>query len=221
VVEPQFNLKDKSVAVLDLHGTLTPVMSIWQYLLEGLSRWSDYEGMVVGLRSGELTYRYCCETITYNLKGTPLEVIEDIISTLPVTDGVVNFVEFLKNKDISIWLLTTGLGHAGEVLKKRFPVDKVLGNWFEVTDGMLTGKLIFNVDMGAKGDVLKKTLMEEGLVGGQCLALGDTLGDLEVFKTCGLSIAVSPKDKGLDELADLVIDISQFTELPELLGGEV
>lgn len=220
MVVDSLDISDKKFAILDLHGTLTPVMSIWRFVLEGLGLWREYEHLVKRLRDGELTYRYCCETITHDLSGTSLKKIEEIMSELPLTDGVIDFTNRLKDMDISIWILTSGLGHMGEVLRRRMPIDRIIGNWYEVDEvGNLTGGLRFNVDMGKKGEVLAGIFEEEGIEGRDCLAMGDTKNDIPVFEMSGLSIAVSPKTERLEEIADMVIELEDFRELQKIFRG--
>jgi phosphoserine phosphatase len=220
MVEKAIDISDKRLAVLDLHGTLTPVMSIWQFILEGMNLWQNYSKMVVKLRQGELTYKYCCETITNDLKGTSLKDIQDIISGLPFADGVIELIEFFRERGIKVWFLTSGLGHVCKTFEDILTPDKIISNWFETDEkDNLTGELIFDVDMGGKGSILKKNLGAEGYIKKDCLAMGDTANDIDVFNQTSFSIAVSPKDEKLKSIADISIDISELKDLVSILGG--
>ena len=119
-------------------------------------------------------------------------VLEEILGGIPFYDGIEEFLQFLRFRGMKLGIISSGLTLLAERIQREFNFDYAVANSLEVADGILTGKITIRVQYDRKGEWVRVAQSRFGAAPGEILAIGDSTGDLEMFRMAGLSIAFNP-----------------------------
>jgi phosphoserine phosphatase len=115
-------------------------------------------------------------------------------------------------------LLSAGLSLATERINKEIGVDDSLANELIVKDGFLTGEVKVNVSFSNKDEALRPILQRFDVRIDECAAVGDDETMIPLFEKVGLRIAFNPRNKLVEEHADVVVRGNDLREvLPHLV----
>ncbi len=143
---------------------------------------------------GELDFKQSLEKRVSLLKGLPVEVLEEVASTLPLNDGAEKLIKNLKVLGYKIAIISGGFTYFGNYLKKKLGIDYVFANELEIRDGVLTGKVVGEIiDGKKKAEILKHIAEKENISLEQVIAVGDGANDLPMLNLAGLGIAFRAK----------------------------
>lgn len=131
----------------------------------------------------ELIKGLSIEKITYNFNNS--------IKFINNTDYV---IRHLKTQGIKSILVTAGPIQVANIVGKLFSFDKVYGSNYEVQNKIFTGKIIEHLGEGGKLKSLLAYCKETGVELNECVAVGDSDSDIDVFSKCGKSIAINYSD---------------------------
>lgn len=131
----------------------------------------------------ELIKGLSIEKITYNFNNS--------IKFINNTDYV---IRHLKTQGIKSILVTAGPIQVANIVGKLFSFDKVYGSNYEVQNKIFTGKIIEHLGEGGKLKSLLAHCKETGVELNECVAVGDSDSDIDVFSKCGKSIAINYSD---------------------------
>src|SRR5512136_194846 len=103
--------KDRfKLVVFDLDGTLTQERSIWEYIHIRLGKWygfaEDYQKQFL---AGKISYEEFCEQDAQVWKGMSIEEVIEIAKTVPFHPGVDELIHYLKQKDLKLAVVSSGL----------------------------------------------------------------------------------------------------------------
>jgi phosphoserine phosphatase len=133
------------------------------------------------------------------LKGLDVSVMQEIVETLPITEGLDRLIAVLKKVGFKIAILSGGFTYFGNYLKERYQLDYMYANELEIKDGKLTGNYIGDiVDAKRKAELLKLIAQVEKVDIRQTVAVGDGANDLLMLETAGLGIAFHAKPKVIE-----------------------
>lgn len=146
---------------------------------------------------GEIDFKESFKRRVGLLKGLDVGVMEEIATTLPITEGVGRLMEVLKRSGYKTAILSGGFTYFGNYLKNRFGFDYMYANELEVgPDGKLTGKFVGDiVDGSRKKELLRLLAQVEKIDIRQTIAVGDGANDLPMLSEAGLGIAFHAKPK--------------------------
>lgn len=145
---------------------------------------------------GELDFKASLRKRLSYLNGLPAEVLEDIASTLPITDGAERLMQTLKSLGYKTAILSGGFSYFGERLQQKLGIDYVHANVLEIVDGKLTGNVLGEiVDGERKATLLREIAQREQIRLEQTVAVGDGANDLPMLGVAGLGIAFHAKPK--------------------------
>lgn len=102
---------------------------------------------------------------------------------------------------MKIGILSGGIDLVANRVKNELQLDLCVSNELEVVNGCFTGKVKCNVNLWEKHIVLEQIAKRENVSLNQVCFVGDSEGDINCFKLCGLSIAFKPKDDKVREAA--------------------
>ena len=130
------------------------------------------------------------------LKGLDVSVMQEIVETLPITEGLDRLIAVLKKVGFKIAILSGGFNYFGNYLKDKYQLDYMYANELEVKDGKLTGNYVGDiVDAKRKAELLKLIAQVEKVDIRQTVAVGDGANDLLMLEAAGLGIAFHAKPK--------------------------
>jgi len=73
----------------------------------------------------------------------------------------------------------------------KYDFEKVYGSQWEVSDGCFTGKILNHLGEEEKLNCLKSFCQNNDINPNNCVAIGDSTSDIEIFKFVGKSIAIN------------------------------
>ena len=145
--------------------------------------------------SGELDFRESLVARVAQLKGLPETTLSEVAAQLPLTEGVESLFKTLKLLGYKTAILSGGFDYFGHALQAQLGVDHVFANRLEITDGLLTGRVLEPiVDAEAKARILRTLAEKEGITMAQTIAVGYGANDLDMLRAAGLGIAYHAKD---------------------------
>ena len=146
---------------------------------------------------GEIDFKESFTRRVALLKGLDSSVFEDIANKMPITEGVDRLMAVLKRCGYKIAILSGGFTYFGEFLQRKYGIDYVYANEWEIDDnGKLTGRYVGEiVDGHRKAELLKLIAQVEKVNLAQTIAVGDGANDLPMLGQAGLGIAFHAKPR--------------------------
>jgi phosphoserine phosphatase len=210
---PHFKL-----AIFDLDGTLTQERSIWEYIHKQLGKWYGFaEEYQKKFLAGEISYDRFCELDAEVWKGINVKVLSKIVQRVPFHPGVDRLIDHLKQKGLKLAMVSSGLSLLSSWVHQRYGFDYSVSNDLLHQDGILTGKVKIQVYFDKKAEWVEKILKEFGVKPEEMIAIGDSRGDLELFRMAGFSVAFNSSCRDLDQVASVCVQSQNLVDIiPQL-----
>lgn len=202
------------LAIFDLDGTLTKERSIWEYIHKRLGKWygfaEDYQKKFL---AGEISYDRFCELDAEVWKGMTVEEILEIVKTVPFHPGAEELMNHLKYKGLRLAMVSSGLSLLSHWVHQSYDFDYSVSNDVLHENGILTGKVKIQVYYDKKADWVKKILRQFGVKAEEVMAIGDSVGDMDMFQMVGFSIAFNSSCADLDQIANVCIRSQNLADI--------
>jgi phosphoserine phosphatase len=190
------------LALFDLDGTLTVEKSAWEYIHRRLGVWTgDAEKFQAAFLRGEISYDQFCRLDAAVWKGMKVAEVLGILQEIPFHPGVEDLVAYLREKDVRLGIISSGLSFLSERVKERFGFDYAVANDLGAEDGILTGDIDIHVQYDQKAEWVEDARRKFGVEREEVLAIGDSSGDVPLFQRCGMSIAFNCHSPQLKSVA--------------------
>lgn len=166
------------------------------------------------------------EEITKLWKGLSPNDITKAIANMPLMKGAEDVVKELKGNGHKVGIISDSYTLATGYIAKKLDIDFHFSNILIENDGLLTGEVRMlmgwdKIGCSCKLSVCKRFHLEKAsellnIDLNKTVAIGDTASDVCMLNRANLGIAFNPKDKILEENADVVIkkldlnDIMQY-----------
>ena len=148
-------------------------------------------------------------------KNLPVERFVSILRNISYVDGAVETFEELKRRGIRTGIVSAGISLLADRAKKELGADFAVANKLLYEEGKLTGKVKVKVSLKNKDEVIKEMAWMLGVDLESCAVVGDNVFDLP--SVVGLKIAFNPRSVDVREIADIVIESGDLTEVLEYL----
>ena len=202
------------LAIFDLDGTLTRERSIWEYIHKKLEKWYGFaEKYQQRFLAGEISYEQFCELDAQVWKGMKLEELTHLVETVPFYPGVDELISHLKKKGLKLGMVSSGLSVLSDWVHKKFGFDYSVSNDLIHENGTLTGKVRIQVYYDQKGTWVSKILNQFGVRPEESIAIGDSLGDMDMLQMAGFSVAFNSSCQDLDQIADVCIKNQNLADI--------
>jgi len=212
-------VKKLRLVVFDVDGTLTKVVSSWQFLHERLGTWDKGKRYAERFFRGVITYEDWARLDASLWGSLKLGRVRQIVDSIPYTNGAQDVIATLRGNGFKVVLLSAGLSVVTERIEREIRLDGSLANELKVENGLLTGEVKVNVSVDNKDTVLLRMLKKFNLGIDECAAVGDDETLIPLFEGVSLSIAFNPRSWVVEEKADIVVKSDDLREvLPYLLG---
>ncbi|MEW6402441.1 MAG: phosphoserine phosphatase SerB [Chloroflexota bacterium] len=143
---------------------------------------------------GELDFKQSFTDRLALLRGLPESALEEVATSLKLTDGAEKLMSTLKRLGYKTAILSGGFTYFGRVLQQKLGIDYVHANELEIENGLVTGRVRGEIVDGAKkADLLVRIAQKEGISLEQVIAVGDGANDLPMLSIAGLGIAFRAK----------------------------
>jgi len=206
------------LAIFDLDGTLTQERSIWEYIHKELGKWYGFaEEYQKKFLAGEISYDRFCELDAEVWKGMEVEALSKIVRTVPFHPGIDELIGHLKQKGLKLAMVSSGLSLLSNWVHQRYGFDYSVSNDLLQEDGVLTGKVRIQVYFDKKAEWVEKILKQFRVKSEEMIAIGDSGGDLELFRMAGLSVAFNSSCRDLDQIASICVQSKNLTDVIPML----
>jgi phosphoserine phosphatase len=204
--------------VFDLDGTLTQERSIWEYIHKRLEKWYGFaEGYQKQFLAGRISYEQFCERDAQVWKGMKEEEILEIVKAVPFHPGADELIAYLKEKGLKLSVVSSGLSILSNWVHQKYGFDYSVSNDLLHENGVLTGKVRIQVYFDQKAEWVKKILEKFNVRSEQVIAIGDSKGDLDMFRMVGFSIAFNSSCQDLDKIASVCLPSQNLAHIIPLL----
>jgi phosphoserine phosphatase len=202
------------LVIFDLDGTLTQERSIWEYIHKQLGKWygfaEEYQNQFL---AGEISYERFCELDAEVWKGMKVKELSEIVKTVPFHSGVDELIQYLKHKGLKLSMVSSGLSLLSNWVHQRYGFDYSISNDLLHENGILTGKVKIQVYYDKKAEWVKKILKQFGMMSEEVIAIGDSVGDIDMFQMVGFSIAFNSSCSDLDQIASICIHSQNLADI--------
>ncbi len=194
------------LVIFDLDGTLTSERSIWEYIHMKLGKWYGYaEEYQRQFLQGKISYRQFCELDAHVWKGMRVDQLRDIVRAVPFNPGVDELTSLLKGVGLRLTLVSSGLSLLSEWVEEKYGFDYAVSNRLLHEDDLLTGEVEIKVHYDRKAEWVQSIRDIFRVRSHEIIAIGDSIGDMEMFEMAGYSISFNSSSNKLDQIADVVI----------------
>jgi len=163
--------------------------------------------------AGKLAYEEIIPQIMALSKGAKVRDLNNIFTSFHFFENVAEIVLELKRMKIKLALISTVHRQLAELVAKKLNFDYVYATEVEVKNGEFTGNVIRA--WSDKGAAIKDIMKKEKLEPEECMAVGDSRGDIGMFESVGTSVLFRPKLVN-KEIANYVInDFRDIIKLAE------
>ena len=205
---------DFKLVIFDLDGTLTEERSVWEYIHKRLGKWYGFaEEYQKQFLAGEISYERFCELDAEVWKGMRVEELSEIVKTVPFHSGVDELINYLKHKGLKLTMVSSGLSLLSNWVHQRYGFDYSVSNDLLHENGVLTGKVKIQVYYDKKAEWVKRILKHFEVKPEEVIAIGDSKGDIDMFRMVGFSIAFNSSCRDLEQIANLCFKSKNLAEI--------
>jgi len=191
--------------LLDLDGTLTRVESLWKHIHESFSAWKqDAEMDQERFASGEIDYATFCLLDAQRWKGRRVKELRRVADSVDLRPGAVELRGHLRARGLKVGVISTGLTLLAERVHRELDLDFTIANRLLSRGGRLTGSVKINVEHGRKDEAVTLFCGQFGIPAEQVITVGDSDGDISMFRAAGYSVAFNPRESEVSRSADAV-----------------
>ncbi len=122
------------------------------------------------------------------------QVREKFKANIELIQNIEQVVVYLRESGIRSVLITAGPIQVASVLGTQFGFDGVYGSLYEVENQKFTGEIVHHLGADGKVRCLEDFCSKHGIGFDQCVAIGDSESDVDVFKMCERSIGINYSD---------------------------
>jgi len=128
------------------------------------------------------------------LKGLPADRAFGLVDTIPLADGAERLIRTLRLLGYKTAILSGGFTFFARSLQQRLGIDYVYANELEISDGIVTGRVIPPIINGdRKAALLAEIAVAENVSLEQVVAVGDGANDIPMLNLAGMGIAYRAK----------------------------
>ena len=208
--------------VFDLDGTLLRETNSWgamqrklgpEYVDRSRERWRRYY-------TGDMTRAGFLEEQVADLRGREAILLDEIVAEVEYHEGVAAACTSLRAAGLRLAIVSAGLSAIAARVAADLGMHMHRANILHVADGLFTGDADLLVPPGGKEPAFRETLAALGVPAETVVAVGDSGGDVDMFRLAGLGVAFCPVSAETAAAADCVIDVPDMRQLLPLVLGE-
>jgi phosphoserine phosphatase len=209
--------RGRRLVVMDVDSTLIQDEVI-ELLAAHAGREAEVTAVTEAAMRGELDFAESLRARVAVLAGLPVGVLAEVRAAIRLTPGARTLVRTLKRLGFTVAVVSGGFLEIVGDLARELDIDHAQANRLEVSDGVLTGRLVGEiVDRAGKAAALRRFAEQERLPLSRTVAIGDGANDLDMLDAAGLGIAFNAKPI-VREQADTSVNVPYLDAVLYLLG---
>lgn len=202
-------LSDFELFIFDMDGVLTEDSSSWNYVHKRFH--VDNHELRQRFESGQITYSEFLSgdvSLWINKKGRiQKSEIVSILQEIPMTAGVVQAINTLKDKGKKVAIVSGGISWLADIIEKSVKFDSVNSNHILTDDkGYIIPDGVMEVDFKHKDKNVRQLQQLYSIPKEMTVCVGDSFDDKSLFMEAGYSIAFNPRHPELASYSDVVIN---------------
>ena len=202
------------LVIFDLDGTLTQERSIWEYIHIRLGKWYGFaEEYQKQFLVGKISYEEFCERDAQVWRGMKVEELLEIVKTVPFHPGVDELINYLKERELKLSMVSSGLSILSDWVHQKYGFEYSVSNDLLHENGVLTGKVRIQVYYDKKAEWVKRILQRCNARPEEVIAIGDSVGDIDMFQMVGFSIAFNSSCQDLEKIASLCVQSQNLADI--------
>jgi phosphoserine phosphatase len=142
-----------------------------------------------------------------------VEELSEIVKTVPFHSGVDELINYFKHKGLKLTMVSSGLSILSNWVHERYGFDYSVSNDLLHKNGILTGKVKIQVYYDKKAEWVKRILKHFEVKPEEVIAIGDSKGDIDMFRMVGFSIAFNSSCQDLEQIANLCFQSKNLEEI--------
>jgi phosphoserine phosphatase len=151
------------------------------------------------------------------IRGLEVEKVEDEFEEgIELIQNVGRVLAYLRGRRIKTVLVTAGPIQVADILKMKYGFDEVHGSIYDVRDKKFTGSITTHLGNTGKLHILEDFCKRHSIGLNQCVAIGDSESDIEVFNNCGRSIAINYSE-ALEGMASEYVTTDDLFDIIDIL----
>jgi phosphoserine phosphatase len=147
----------------------------------------------------------------------PVERLRGICDRIAYHEGAAELIASLRGAGFKLGIVSTGLTLLADRVRSELGLHYAVANELDVREGLLTGGVRVVIAHGEKDRALRDFCAAFDLDPRRVAAVGDTEGDLSMFRVAGWSIAFNPADPEVERGACVVAPGTDLRALIPLL----
>ncbi|PCN47182.1 phosphoserine phosphatase SerB, partial [Curtobacterium sp. 'Ferrero'] len=156
---------------------------------------------------GEIDFAASLRERVATLAGLQDDVFRSARQAVRVTSGARALVDGVHAAGGTVGVVSGGFHEVLDPFAADLGLDHCRANRLEVTDGILTGRVLGDVvDAAAKATALREWASADGVDPARTIAVGDGANDLEMMRAAALSVAFDAKPRVREEADVAVVD---------------
>lgn len=205
--------------VFDLDGTLTREVNSWAAMQRKVdpslsersrARWQRY-------RAGELSREGFLVDQVADLAGLDAGILDAVVEEVEYHDGVAAACTELRAAGLRLAIISAGITALTERVAADLGIELHRANQVHVADGRFTGEATIAVPPGGKAPVFEEVVESFDVDAEAVVAVGDSSGDVDMFRLAGLGVAFCSTSRRTRAEADAVIDVPDMRRLVPLV----
>lgn len=206
------------LAFFDVDGTLKTERDPYVYLHRRLGTEEQSLPHLEMFNRGEIDYDEWGQLDAQLWSGQEVVHVTRLLAEIPWMPGARQVVALLRQRGVKIVLISSGLDLHVKGVAAEIGAAFVFANQLCVADGHLTGELRVVVPEWGKGKIVEEVMAQAGASAAECVAVGDGLSDVDMFRRVGWSVAVAPDDDLVRQAASFTLDTADLTSLAPMLA---
>lgn len=168
--------------------------------------------------AGQLDFTASLQERVALLEGLPVSALDTVRSRITLTPGARTLCRTLNNLGYRVCLVSGGFIEVVGPLAAELGVDDVRANALEVSDGVLTGRVVGEIiDRAGKRRALETFAAEYSIPMRRTIAIGDGANDIDMLEAAGLGVAFNGK-AAARAAADASVSVPYLDSVLYLLG---
>ena len=186
-------LRTHKLACFDMDSTLIEQEVIVE-LAKTAGIGDEVEAITEAAMRGEIDFDESFAQRVALLKGTPIDVLDDICSRLTVSVGARTTISALKALGYHTVLVSGGFTYFARYIADQLGIDEVHANALDIDEGEVTGHVQWPIVNGdKKAAIVKHTAERLGIEMSQVVCIGDGANDLPMMAIADLGVAYHAK----------------------------
>jgi phosphoserine phosphatase len=206
------------LAFFDVDGTLKAERDPYVYLHRRLGTEEKSLPHLEMFKRGEIDYDEWGQLDAQLWSGQEVVHVTRLLAEIPWMPGTRQVVAPLRQRGVKIVLVSSGLDLHVKGVAAEIGAAFFFANQLCVADGHLTGELRVVVPEWGKGKIVGEVMAQAGASAAECIAVGDGLSDVDMFRRVGWSVAVAPDDDSVRQAASLTLDTADLSPLAPMLA---